>query len=137
MSELRAVVFESTVVTPVAEEIGVKGNVKVVRVGTMECDWAGETIGVLERIMAVIPRCAVLCNAELVREVIFGGNGALCDSVDSIVLEAVEHADTVPVNGSSIIPEVVLDCYLHCVTPAGFNPRSWVLFVEDLAAIGT
>ena len=38
-----------------------------------------------------------------------------------------------PVDGCAVVGEVVVDCYFDNVAPAGLDPGTWVLFVEDFA----
>lgn len=85
--------------------------------------------------MAVVPRCAVLSDPESIGEFVSRGNGALADGIDTIVFEGVEHSDTVPVDSCAVVFEVVLNGDFDPIAPAGFQPGSRVLFVEDFASI--
>lgn len=135
LMKLEVVVFESTVVAPIAEEEGLDLGVKVRGVRSMERDGSSEAIGVLQRVVTVIPGSTVLGDSELVGKAVSRSDGALSDSIDTIVLEGVEHADAMPMQSSTIVLEMVLDGDFECVTPAGFDLGAWVLPIDDFAAI--
>ena len=83
----------------------------------------------------MIPGSAVLSCSEFIREAIAWSDSALGNSVDTIILESIEHADSVPVNGGAVVFEVIFDCDLQPVSPAGFDSGSRILVVKDFAAI--
>lgn len=103
----------------------------------MECDRSCETICVLKRVMAVIPGSAILRDIELICIAIAGRNSALCDRIDTIMLESIEHTNTVPMDGRAVVFQMIFNGDFDRVTPAGFNPRPGVLLVEGFAAVGS
>ena len=128
-------IFKGAVVAPITEEVWIQGDVKIPSMRTMECHWAKKAISVLQGVVAVIPGCAILSDSELVGKAVSRSDGTLCDGIDAIVLERIEHAGAMPVDSSAIVLEIVLDSDLQPVTPAGFNPGARELAVEDFAAV--
>ena len=128
-------VLESAVVAPITKQERVQGDVEVSRRRAVEGDGTSETIGVLKRVMAVIPRGAILRDIELVCVAIAGCNGALRDGIDTVMLEGIEHANPMPVDSCAVVFQKVGDGDFDRVTPAGFNPWPGILAVEGFAAV--
>ena len=105
--------------------------------GSMECQRARKAICILKRVMTVVPRCAVLSDPEFVCVMIAWSNGTLTDSVHAVMFERVEQPHAMPVNRCTIVPQMILNCDFHPITPASLDPWPWVLFIEGFAAIGT
>lgn len=70
-------------------------------------------ITILERVVTMIPRGAVLQSSEAVSIRFTRSNRALCNAIDSIHFKAVELADSVPMNSGAIEAQVVLDSDLY------------------------
>ena len=94
---------------PITEEEWIQGDVEVTRMRTMEGDGASKAICVLQGVMAVIPGSTILSDSELVGKTVSRSDGTLCDGIDAIVLESIEHADAMPVGCRAIVLEVVFD----------------------------
>jgi len=124
-------------VTPVTKQVRVKSNIVIAWAGSMEGYWAGKAIGILERVMTVVPRSTVLSDPEFVCERISWSNGTLSDSVDTIIFERVKQPNTVPVHSCTIILQMILHCNFEGVAPASLNQRSWVLTIEDFSTVWT
>lgn len=84
--------------------------------------------------MRVIPRMSVLQNLELVGKRVSFRNRTLCDTIHAVHLHSAELAQAVPMDCSTIGIIVVLDMNHQFIAPAGFDQRSWVCLVENLAA---
>ncbi len=52
------------------------------------------TIGILHRVVAVVPRASVLMEGEVVDEVISGSNGTLRDAIHAIHVRTIQLTDT-------------------------------------------
>lgn len=137
ISKLDREVLECAVVAPITKQERVQGDIKVSRRRAVEGDWASKTICVLKRVMTVVPRSAILRNVELVSIAITGCNGALCDGIDTVMLEGIEHANTVPVNSCPVVFQEIRDGDFDRVTPASFDPWPGILAVEGFAAVGS
>ena len=103
----------------------------------MESHRASKAIGVLQRIVAMIPRCAILGDIECISEAVAASNWALSYAVNSIHFKRVLHSDAVPVGGSAIVFQVILNGDFERVTPASLNPWTGILKVEYFTAIAT
>jgi hypothetical protein len=53
------------------------------------------------------------------------------------MFEGVEHSDSMPVNTCTIVSQMIFDGYFNPVTPAGLEPRSRILTIENFTAIWT
>jgi hypothetical protein len=53
------------------------------------------------------------------------------------MFKGVEQSDSMPVNGCTIISQMVFHGYFYPVTPASLDPRSRVLAVENFTTIWT
>ena len=120
---------------PIAKQERVQGDIKVSRRRAVEGDRASKTICILKRIMAVIPRSAILRHIEFVRIAVVGCNGALRDGIDTVMLEGIEHANTVPVDSCAVPFQEIGDGDFDLVTPASFDPWPRILAVEGLATV--
>ena len=81
----------------------------------MDGQRASHAITILERVVTMIPRGAVLQGSEAVGIRFTRSNGALCNAIDSIHFKAVELADAVPMNCGAVEAQVVLDGDLYKV----------------------
>lgn len=59
--------------------------------------------------MAVIPGCSILPRREFVGKMVSRRYWALGDCIDTVMFEAVQHSDTMPMNCSAIVFEVIDD----------------------------
>ena len=59
-------------------------------------------IGILHRVMAMIPGSAVLPDWELIGEMVTGCDGTLSDAVDAIMLHGVQLPQPVPMDARPI-----------------------------------
>ena len=87
--------------------------------------------------MAVIPRRAILRDVEYVREGITGSDWALRDRIDTIKPASVPLSQSMPMYCCAITSrenrgQLILDCDLHLVAPAGSKSRTWVHTIERL-----
>lgn len=80
-------IFKSTIVTPVAKQERCNCHVIICGARTMESHGACEAVWILERVVAMIPRCTILSDSELVGETVPRSNWALGDSIDAILFE--------------------------------------------------
>ena len=135
--QLDIVVFKGAVVAPVSKKERLQRSVVIRGARSMEGDWPSKTVGILQRVMAVIPGGAVLSDTEFVGVVITRGNSTLRDGVDSVVFKGVQHANSMHVHCSSIIFEMVLHGNFDPIAPTGLDPRARILIIEDFASIGT
>jgi len=93
-----------------------------------------QAVGILERVVAVIPRCLVLNRAEGVGVDVVGGNGALGDTIHSIHLRTVGLSEAVPVNRGTVVLQLVLDRDFDQIAPACLEPWPGIAAVDNLAA---
>ena len=101
----------------------------------MESHRASKAIRVLQRIVAMIPRCAILGDIECIREAVAASNWTLRYAVNSVHFKGVLHSDAVPVGGSAIVFQVILNSDFERVTPASFNPWTRILKIKYFTAI--
>ena len=103
--------------------------------GTLNNDRTNETIAVLAREVRVVPRSTVLSSLESVGLLLARCDRALGDTGNTILSVLVPLTETVPVDCSAVVSQLVLDGDLDHVTPVGLNSRAGVLAVdgEDLA----
>ena len=123
--------------TPVTEEERRECNIIIRRAGPVKSHRASEAIRVLQRIVAMIPRCAILGDIECISEAVAGSNWALRYAVNSIHFKRVLHSDAVPVNCSAIVFQVILHRDFERVTPTSLNPWAGILKIEYFTAIAT
>ena len=128
-------ILECTVVAPVTEHEGLHCFI-VIRCGwPMESKRPCKSIGILGRVMTMIPRCAILRDFELVCELIIRCDWALRYRVNTIVLERVQQSHSVPVNRGTVVVQLIDDCDFDLISPTGLNEGSGVSAVEGFAAI--
>lgn len=135
VSKLDREILEGAVMAPVTKQEWVQSDIKVCRRRSVKRDWSSKTIRILKRVMTVIPRSAILRDVEFVGIGIVGRNGALCDRVDTVMLEGIEHTDTVPVDSRAVVFQEVGDRDLDSVTPASFDPWPRILVIKGFAAV--
>ena len=121
--------------TPVTEEQWIECNIIIRRARSVEGHRASKAISVLQGVVAMVPRCAILGDIKYISEAVAPSNGALGYAVDSIHFKRVLHSDAVPVDRSAIEFQVVLNCDFKRVSPASLNPRTGILKIEDFATI--
>lgn len=121
--------------TPVTEEEWIECNIIIRRAGSVESYRASKAISVLQRVVAVIPRCAILGDVERISKAVAVSNWALRYAVNSIHFKRVLHSDAVPVDRSAIVSQVVFNCDFERVTPASLNPWTGILEIENFAAV--
>ena len=134
-AKLCCIVLESTVVTPVTEEEWFECNVIIRGAGSVESHRTSKTISVLQRVVAMIPRCAILGNIEYISKAVAVSNWALRYAVNSIHFKGILHSDAVPVDRSAIVSQLVFDCDFERVTPASLNPWTGILEIENFTAV--
>lgn len=88
---------------PVAYEYRIPRFVPVGTRGTVNKQGTGSAIGILKRIMTVVPGMTVLGRLEVVRISVVCSNGTLRHTVDSIGSVCMELTDTVPMDCTSIV----------------------------------
>lgn len=70
----------------------------------MDRYWTLQTIGILQRVVAVIPCAAVLQCSELVDESVVVGDWTLCNAIHAIHVHSILLADAVPMNAGPVVP---------------------------------
>lgn len=73
-------------------------------------NWALQTIGVLHRVVAVIPRGSVLDGFEAICERIPGRNGALSNAVDTVHIHRAILSNPMPMDTGTVLRHAVDDC---------------------------
>lgn len=129
--ELLFEVCEGTVMAPVAYQYRIPSLVPVGTARTMDEQWSSHPIGILQRIVTVVPAMAILYSLEIVSVRISCCNRALRDAVYSVGFICMKLADAMPVNGAPIGLHIVCDVYCDIIAPAGFNQWARVRVVED------
>ena len=105
-------------------------NVIIGRSRTMDHNWASDTITVLRAEVRVVPRCAVVGSDEFVDLGITWCKSALSDTVDTVLVIGIELTHAVPVNGGTVVGQVVGNLDTDCVTPVALNERTWILTID-------
>lgn len=100
---------ETTFVVPVSHENWINWVIKVSCCRPVDGQRPQHAITVLQRVMAVIPGCSILPGREFVREMVSRRYWALGDCIDTVMFEAVQHSNTMPMNCSAIVFEVIDD----------------------------
>ena len=86
---------------PIGEQHGPYICVVVGAGWSIDDDRACKTLGVLDSVMRVVPRCSVLRCAPGIGQSFPGCKGALRDSIHTILLEGIQLSDSVPVDRRS------------------------------------
>lgn len=102
--------------------------------GSVDDQGSGETVGVLECVMGVVPGMAILQGLEFVGEGIALGNRALCDAVHAVHLVGVELGDSMPMDGGAVLLVVVLHVDNKLVAPARLDEWSGKRAIENFTA---
>ena len=84
VAKLCCKVLESTVVTPVTKKEWRECNIIIGRAGSVESHRARKAIRVLQRVVAMIPRCAILGDIKGIGKAVAASNWALRYAVNSI-----------------------------------------------------
>lgn len=125
--------MKCAVVTPIGHEEWLDGLVIILAARAMNSQRTCKSVCVLKTVMAMVPGRSVLCSMELVCEIMPRGNWALGDTVHTIHGHVIEHTDPMPVNRCTVIFEIINDRDLKDITPAGFDPGTWVGVIEDFS----
>ena len=75
----------------------------------MDGDGSLQPVGVLQRIMGVIPSRSILQSAKLIGEAILWCNRTLSNPVDSIHMNSILLSDSVPVDARAIFWQLIGD----------------------------
>jgi hypothetical protein len=124
---------ESRRMNPVGENDGSQSFIPIFTGRTVDEKGTSSSISILQAVMGVVPRMTVLLGGEVVGIGIPLSNGALSNTVDTIHFVGTKLTKTMPVNSRTVIREVIGDMDDDLVTPAGFNQRTRVRAIEDLA----
>ena len=100
-------------------------------------DLPSDTVAVLRRVVAVVPRGTELGGNEGVRSGLAWRNRALSDATNTIGVDAVQLSDTVEVDAGTVVLHGVLDVHNECVSPVAEKSWSGVLFVDKEALLET
>lgn len=103
----------------------------------MEGKWPRQSVRILSRVMAVIPRCPILRHFELVCKLVTRCDGALRYCVDTIILKGIQHSHSVPVDRGPIVVKLINDGDFDLVSPASLNEGARVGAVEGFATVAT
>ena len=118
-------------VEPVRKHDGAEIDIPLASCRSVDDHGSRETVQVLTGVVTVPPGGSEEFSANAVGERGARSNRTLRDSGDTIVPRSSSLQETVPVDGSSVILKLVVDCDLDPITPVGFNHRSWELVVDD------
>lgn len=100
---------ETTFVIPVSHENRIDWVIKLRRRRPVDGHRPQHAITILQRVMTVIPGCSILPGREFVGKMITRRDGALGNRIDTVIFKAVQHSDTMPMNGSAVVFEVIDD----------------------------
>lgn len=78
----------------------------------------------------MVPGGPVLRSFEFIGERIICSYRALGDAVNTVHVQCSVLPNSMPVNGGTIVFEVVRDFDLDVVTPASLDPRAWITIIE-------
>ena len=123
-------IFKCAVVAPVTDQERVQDKVIVCGTWSVEGHWSRKTIRILQGIVAMVPGTAVLQDFEDVGKSVCRCDWALGDSVDSVHWHCMKLTNTMPMDGGSVVLQLVCHSDLQGVAPAGLNPGSGIHCVE-------
>lgn len=104
-------------VEPIRERHGAKVDVIVRSRGAIDDDWSNQSVAVLDRIMRMIPRSAVLRCLELVGSGLAWGERAFSETGGTVHFVRTQLSKTVPVDTRPVVFDVVGDGDFNIVTP--------------------
>lgn len=74
--------------------------------------------------MGVVPSAAILADLELIGLHLTRGRRTLSNTRDTILCDSVELTDAMPMDGSTVVDQIICDMDLQGVTPVGlYNAR--------------
>jgi len=118
-------------VIPIADHDRTDIDIIVVVLWTVDNHWTDYTTAVLRTVMRMPPRRSVETCSPCVRKALAWGDWAFRDARNSVIGLRALLKDTVPVDRSAFIAEVVVDSDLNSVTPVGFEERTRELSVDQ------
>lgn len=82
-----------------------------------------KTLSILKGHVRVVPSAAILADLEFICLRLTGSQGTLSNTRDTILCDSVELTDAMPVDGSTVVNQIVCDMDLQRVTPIGLYTR--------------
>ena len=105
-------------------------NIVVSAGRSLDNDWPLNTVRELSNEMAVIPRGTIGGSNPLVHTGVTWCETALGDTWNTVLVVGADLTNTVPMDGSSVVSQRVVDSYLDGITPVADNGRAWYLAVD-------
>lgn len=120
----------------IAEHEGLHRFIKICWSGPMKSHRPRQPIEVLRRIVTMISRSPILRHVEFVRKIILECDCTLCDRIDIVILEGIQHSHAMSVNGDIVIVKFIDDRNFHRISSARLDERLGVSVVEGFVIIG-
>lgn len=92
---------------PIGHENRIYRPIEVRRRWPVDSQRSQHAITVLQRVMTVVPRCSILYGLEFVREGIVSRDRALRNRIDTVMFEAVQHSDTMPMDCCAVVEKAI------------------------------
>lgn len=113
----------STVMKPVSHQDWEFSLIPLRRVWPINRQWSEQAVGILYRIVTVVPCTAILSSLKFIRKVFAWCDWTLSDSWNTVHVHAAKLTNTVPVDSCAIERHVVDDFYTNRIAPALLHIR--------------